>query len=128
MSGTEAVFKPSELTRVGLDSGAFLAGPVDPDLLRSETLATIFRASAAERPDKILYVSGERRITYGEADRLTDRAARRLAALGAAPGRVLGLWMPRGIDLLLAQIAITKTGAAFLPFDWDAPVDRITPA
>ncbi len=126
MSGTEAVLKPSELARVSLDSGAFLAGPVDPDLLRSETLAIIFRTSAAERPDKVLYVSGERRITYGEADRLTDRAARRLAALGAAPGRVLGLWMPRGIDLLLAQIAITKTGAAFLPFDWDAPVDRIT--
>ncbi|PPD15306.1 MAG: peptide synthetase [Methylobacterium sp.] len=125
MSGTEAVLQPSESV-ADPEGSAFLAGPVDPDLLRSETLATIFRASAAAHPDKPVYVSGDRRITYGEADRLTDRAARRLAALGAAPGRVLGLWMPRGIDLLLAQVAITKTGAAFLPFDWDAPVDRIT--
>lgn len=133
MNGTEAALKPSgsvanaePVAHAGLAGSAFLAGPVDPDLIRSETLAAIFRASAAERPDKVLYLSGERRITYGEADQLTDRAARRLTALGAAPGRVLGLWMPRGIDLLLAQVAITKTGAAFLPFDWDAPVDRIT--
>ncbi len=33
--------------------------------------------------------------------------------------------MQRGFDLLVAQIAIAKTGAAWLPFDADAPVDRV---
>ena len=33
--------------------------------------------------------------------------------------------MARGVELLIAQIAITKSGAAWLPFDADAPVDRI---
>jgi non-ribosomal peptide synthetase component F len=33
--------------------------------------------------------------------------------------------MPRGLDLLVSQIAITLTGAAWLPFDADAPVERI---
>ena len=33
--------------------------------------------------------------------------------------------MARGVDLLVAQIAIAKTGAAWLPFDADAPVERI---
>jgi non-ribosomal peptide synthetase-like protein len=104
---------------------AILQGPVDPALLRSETLADIFRTSAGQHAGKRLFRSGNRELTYAEADALTERAARRLAALGAGPGTVLGLWLPRGIDLLLAQIAIVKTGAAFLPFDWDAPVDRI---
>jgi non-ribosomal peptide synthetase component F len=33
--------------------------------------------------------------------------------------------MARGHELLIAQIAIAKTGAAWLPFDADAPVERI---
>ena len=40
-------------------------------------------------------------------------------------GDVVGLWMQRGGDLLTAQIAIAKTGAAWLPFDADAPRERI---
>lgn len=104
---------------------AFLAGLADPSLLREEVLADIFAASAAANPGKLLYKSGTRELNYGDVDRLTTRAARRLAAMGAQPGKVLGLWMPRGIDLLMAQIAIAKSGAAFLPFDADAPVDRI---
>lgn len=106
-------------------SGAVLIGTRDPSLLRAEVLADLFRASAARFPDKVLYRSGERVVTYREADQLTDRVARKLAAQGAGPGKVLGLWMPRGIDLLLAQVAIAKSGAAFLPFDADAPVERI---
>ncbi|RZM00428.1 MAG: amino acid adenylation domain-containing protein, partial [Variovorax sp.] len=41
------------------------------------------------------------------------------------PGRIVGLWLPRGVDLLTMQLAIAKTGAAWLPFDADTPVERI---
>ncbi len=105
--------------------GAVLHGMRDATLLRDETLADLFRASADREGDRVLYRSGDRRVTWAEAEALTNRAARRLAALGAGPGTVIGLWMPRGIDLLLCQVAIAKSGAAFLPFDADAPVDRI---
>ena len=37
----------------------------------------------------------------------------------------MGLWLPRGLDLLVMQLAITKAGAAWLPFDADVPTDRI---
>jgi len=49
----------------------------------------------------------------------------RLLQKGVCPGRIVGLWMPRGHELLIAQIAIAKTGAAWLPFDADAPAERI---
>jgi len=51
--------------------------------------------------------------------------ARGLVARSIGPGDVVGLWMARGLELLIAQLAIAKTGAAWLPFDADAPVDRI---
>ena len=37
----------------------------------------------------------------------------------------MGLWLDRGADLLVAQLAISKSGAAWLPFDADAPAHRV---
>ena len=36
-----------------------------------------------------------------------------------------GLFLPRGADLLIAQAGITKSGAAWLPFDAETPLERI---
>ncbi len=44
---------------------------------------------------------------------------------GIRPGQIVGLWLPRGIELLVAQLAIAKTGAAWLALDADTPVERI---
>jgi len=63
--------------------------------------------------------------TYAEIDRKAEAIALGLLAQDIRPGMIIGLWMPRGHELLIAQIAIAKTGAAWLPFDADAPVDRI---
>ena len=44
---------------------------------------------------------------------------------GVRPGRIVGLWLPRGIELLVLQAGIAKAGAAWLPVDEDTPVDRL---
>ena len=104
---------------------AVLYGDPRPDFVRDETLSEIFAATVAERDGHVAMVFGDRRLTYGEVGRASDDIARGLIRLGIGPGSVVGLWMERGADLLIAQIAITKTGAAWLPFDADAPADRI---
>ena len=70
-------------------------------------------------------ISGAQALTYREVDEKATAMARGLMREGARPGLVVGLWMPRGHELLIAQIAIAMTGAAWLPFDADAPVERI---
>src|SRR5438270_3315584 len=104
---------------------AALRGPVQPDLVRDEILAEIFAAAAAAHPDKKAMAGPGRHLTYAELDREATAMARGLIGRGIGPGDVVGLWMSRGVDLLIAQIAIAKTGAAWLPFDADAPVERI---
>ena len=106
-------------------AGAFLRGPLRDDLIRNEVLSEIFAATVAARPDHAALVFDGRRYSYAEVNRTSDELARGLVRLGIGPGHVVGLWMERGADLLIAQIAITKTGAAWLPFDADAPADRI---
>lgn len=100
-------------------------GPIAPDLIRQEILADILENTAAAQPDKVALICGERRLTYGDLNRQADEVASRLIEEGAVPGRIVGLWLPRGIELLVAQAAIAKTGAAWLPFDADTPPERI---
>jgi non-ribosomal peptide synthetase-like protein len=106
-------------------TGAVLQGPVRPDFIRDELLCEIFSATVSQSPSAIAMVTEEGKLTYAEVDAKAEAIARGLVRKGVRPGRVVGLWMSRGTELLIAQIAITKTGAAFLPFDADAPPERV---
>ncbi|MBV6305792.1 amino acid adenylation domain-containing protein [Candidimonas humi] len=102
-----------------------LHGAQQPDLLRAESLADIFEDTARRCPRKTALIHGLDSLGYAELDARADLACHRLIEAGAGPGKILGLWLPRGIDLLVMQLAIAKTGAAWLPFDADTPVERI---
>jgi non-ribosomal peptide synthetase-like protein len=102
-----------------------LYGSVRPDLLREEILADLLEATAASHPGKVALIEGGRQITYGELDRLAGLGAARLIDAGIGAGDILGLWLPRGIELLVMQAAIAKAGAAWLPVDADTPVERL---
>jgi non-ribosomal peptide synthetase-like protein len=100
-------------------------GPVRPDLIRDELLAEIFAAAVAAAPHAVAMMTMERKLTYAEVDHEASAIARGLVRRGIGPGDVVGLWGARGPELLICQIAIAKTGAAWLPFDADAPLERI---
>lgn len=109
----------------GLERAAALFGEERPEFLRNETLAEIFSAAVAAAPDRPALRTPSSVMTYAELDRAARRIAAGLLARGARPGMLVGLWMPRGPELLTAQIAIALTGAAWLPFDADAPAERV---
>ncbi len=107
------------------DSFSALSGADRPDFMRDELLTETFSSTVRATPHSLCLVEGARRLTYAEVDAAATAIARGLIRLGIGPGDIAGLWMVRGADLLIAQIAITKTGAAWLPFDADVPVDRV---
>ena len=105
--------------------GSPLRGVIDPSFLREETLAEIFAATVTKFPKHLAMIEGDRKLTFAEVDLRATAIARGLVSEGVGPGDVVGLYLPRGIDLLVAQIAIAKSGAAWLPFDSETPKDRI---
>ena len=102
-----------------------LRGPRRPDLLRNECLADILSATARRHPERPALIWNQQAISYARLNTLTDRIAGALFQRGAAAGRVIGLFLPRGADLLVAQAGITKSGAAWLPFDAGTPLERL---
>lgn len=102
-----------------------LLGPDRPELTRDEVLADVLEATAAEKPQHVALIFGDRQLTYQELSERADRFASELIEAGVRPGNIVGLWLPRGMELLVMQAAIAKTGAAWLPFDADTPVERV---
>ena len=102
-----------------------LHGAARAELIRDEVLADLLEATAARLPHQVALIFGERRLTYQELDQRADQVAAGLIGAGVVPGQIVGLWLPRGIDLLIMQAGIAKAGAAWLPLDADTPVERI---
>jgi len=104
---------------------AVLRGLPRPDLLQNECLADILVATARRCPRHSALIWNKHVVTYGELNAKSDKIAGALLSRGVASGQVAGLFLPRGADLLIAQAGITKSGAAWLPFDAETPVARI---
>ncbi|WP_410211132.1 Pls/PosA family non-ribosomal peptide synthetase [Aquirhabdus sp.] len=109
---------------------AIVRGENRPDLLKYEVLADLFEETVSRVPEKIALIFndenlGPRALTYTELNHQADLVAHHLIQNGVVAGQIVGLWLPRGIELLVAQLGIAKAGAAWLPFDTETPVDRI---
>ncbi len=89
------------------------------------TLTELIEAQAARTPDAVAVSSREERLTFAELDARADRLARLLAARGAGPERIVALALGRSVEIVVAQLAVLKTGAAYLPVDPDYPAERI---
>ena len=103
-----------------------LRGSALPDLLRDELLSDIFAETAQSVPERTAILFDGCRVSYAELEVRANRVANALRARGYGPGCFVGLWMSRSLDLHVALLGVLKAGAAYLPFDADAPVDRVS--
>ena len=91
----------------------------------TQTLAGLIDAQAARLPTTICAVHGERTLSYAELDRTANRMAHLLIDLGVGPGQFVAIVDARGIDFLVAMLAIWKAGAAYIPVDPGYPAERV---
>jgi len=64
-------------------------------------------------------------LSYGEIEAHSNKLAHMLRARGIARGQRVGLCIERSPEMLIAQLAVMKAGAAYVPLDPDYPVDRL---
>ncbi|NBH09665.1 amino acid adenylation domain-containing protein, partial [Amycolatopsis sp. SID8362] len=85
----------------------------------------LFAAQVARTPDATALVFGSERLSYAELDTRATTLARALLGRGAGPERVVAVALPRSADLVVALLAVLKTGAAYLPLDRNHPAERV---
>ncbi|MFJ4986608.1 non-ribosomal peptide synthase/polyketide synthase [Streptomyces sp. NPDC088732] len=94
--------------------------------VRAVTLPELFEGQAARTPDATAVVFEDVEVTYAELNARANRLARHLAGHGVGPERLVAVALPRSVDLVVALLAVTKAGGAYLPIDPAYPADRIT--
>jgi nonribosomal peptide synthetase DhbF len=88
-------------------------------------LTALIEAQLAANPERIALRFDGRAMRNDELNGRANQLAHLLRARGAGPERTVALALPRSLDLMVALLAILKTGAAYLPVDPDFPQDRI---
>ncbi|MCA2215601.1 non-ribosomal peptide synthetase [Jidongwangia harbinensis] len=89
------------------------------------TVPDRFEAQVERAPDAVALVCDGATVSYRELNERANRLAHRLIAAGVGPERLVGLALPRSVDLYVAELAVLKAGGAYLPLDVDYPAERI---
>ncbi len=90
-----------------------------------QSVHELFREQARKTPDAIAAISGTESLTYRALDEKAERLARYLQLHGAGAERLIGIFMERSLEMLVAVLGILKTGAAYLPIDPACPKERV---
>jgi len=86
----------------------------------------LFEAQARKTPDAIAAVFESERLTYRELDRKSNQLANYLRNNGVRPGVMVGIFVERSIDMIVALLGVMKAGGAYVPMDPTYPAERIS--
>ncbi|WP_122722986.1 non-ribosomal peptide synthetase, partial [Pseudomonas viridiflava] len=90
-----------------------------------QTVHAIIEALAASLPESVAAQVGERRLNYGELNLRANALAHHLISLGVRADDRVAVMARRGLDTLVAMLAVLKSGAGYVPVDPSHPDERI---
>ena len=88
-----------------------------------EHLIEYFKKHVAERPNDIFCIAGDKRITFAEADRLSDTLDPQYVT--RCGDKVAAFIVPRNELMVLVPLAIAKAGLTAMPLDGSYPEERL---
>ncbi|RON67089.1 non-ribosomal peptide synthetase [Pseudomonas fluorescens] len=94
------------------------------DYPQALTVHGVFQQQAAAHPKAVAAVHGAQSLSYFELNARANRLAHHLIGHGVQPGDRVAILLPRSLELLVAQLAIAKCAAAYVPLDIHAPSER----
>ncbi|WP_019872006.1 MupA/Atu3671 family FMN-dependent luciferase-like monooxygenase [Salinispora oceanensis] len=119
------VLTPDERRRMLVDWNDTAAAQ-PPDTLVHE----LFARRVAETPGlpvlREARQAPEEALTYRQLDERAERLAARLRAVGVGPDVPVGVFLDRGVDLVVTLLGILQAGGAYLPLDPTYPVGRLS--
>ncbi len=84
-----------------------------------------FEAQVERTPNHIAVIFENEQLTYADLNARANRLAHELSRVGAAPEVVVGIYLKRSADMLVAVLGIAKAGATYLPLDRSYPRERL---
>ncbi|MBP5968581.1 non-ribosomal peptide synthase/polyketide synthase [Pseudomonas iridis] len=92
---------------------------------QSQLLPELISRHALSQPEAIAVQCAGLSLSYGELERRANRLAHCLIEHGAGPEVVIGVALPRSLEMVVSFLAVLKSGAAYVPLDIDYPPERL---
>jgi amino acid adenylation domain-containing protein len=97
----------------------------DAEYPRDVCLHELFEAQAARTPRAAALVFEDETLTYAELNARANRLAHHLRARGVGPDARVALCTERGVERVVAMLAVLKAGGAYVPLDPSYPDERL---
>jgi amino acid adenylation domain-containing protein len=92
---------------------------------RFANLHSWFEAQAALSPAALAVRCEAHELTYADLNARANVIAHRLMRMGVGADTLVGLYLDRSLEAVVAMLGILKSGAAYLPIDVGSPASRI---
>jgi amino acid adenylation domain-containing protein len=97
----------------------------DMDFPRDRGIHQLFEEQVERTPNAVAVIDGTKRMTYRELNRMANRVAHGLIALGTHVESIVGIHMERTAAIIATMLGILKAGGAYLPLDPQYPEERL---
>ena len=95
------------------------------DYPKDKTISQLFEEQVEKKPNKIAIVFENKKLTYKELNEKANQLANYLRRSGIKPNDIVGIMLPRSLELLISIIGVLKSGACYIPIDPTYPEKRI---
>ena len=115
----------SLLTDAELDVALYQRNATEAPVDFEATVHTLFERQVESTPNHTALVYRDQELTYAELNARANKVANALVARGVGPDALVGLYMTRTADLVIAALGVMKAGGAYVPLDPEYPADRL---
>jgi len=90
-----------------------------------DSIVERFDRVAQSQPGRPALTDGIQTLSYQELQNRVMALSHRVAPVVVEPGTPVAIYLVRGVDLIVAILAILKAGGSYVPLDTDSPSDRV---
>ncbi|MDO8043116.1 amino acid adenylation domain-containing protein, partial [Janthinobacterium sp. SUN137] len=119
-AGDISVLPPQEREQL-LAVGTRIAQRHDGD----SALHELFEAQAQGAPQQVAVVFEGQSLTYQELNARANRLAHYLRGQGVGPDSLVGIFVERGLEMIVGLLGVLKAGGAYVPLDPVYPNERL---